>query len=150
MNEALEIKKKIEMLVSRLGFGGEAIVKQRDQAFLVHLAVDTPAILIGRDGEGLYALQHLLRLLCLRPQAEGSRPIILDINGYREKKEDFITQSVKAAIAAAEATGQEQILPPMNSFERRLIHVLVAKHPGFTSESTGEGPERQVVIKPAG
>lgn len=91
------------------------------------------------------ALNHLLQMIARKNQ---SKAIFLDINHYRQERENLITELAKAAAKKALATKEEIFLPAMNSYERRLVHVALAVHPDVTTESAGAGKGRYVVIKP--
>ena len=72
----------------------------------------------------------------------------LDVNNYRRERERLIAELAKAAAHKAILNKEEIQLPPMNAYERRLIHLEIASHPDLKTESIGEGKERRVVIKP--
>jgi predicted RNA-binding protein Jag len=91
------------------------------------------------------ALNHLLQMIARKNQ---SKAIFLDINHYRQERENLITELAKAAAKKALATKEEVFLPAMNSYERRLVHVALVAHPDVTTESIGTGKGRYVVIKP--
>ena len=91
------------------------------------------------------ALNHILQMIARKNQ---SKAIFLDINHYRQERENLITELAKAAAKKALATKEEVFLPAMNSYERRLVHVALAAHPEVVTESIGAGKGRYVVIKP--
>jgi len=91
------------------------------------------------------ALNHLLQMIARKNQ---SKAIFLDINHYRQERENLITELAKAAAKKALATKEEILLPAMNSYERRLVHVALMAHPDVITESAGAGKGRYVVIKP--
>lgn len=90
------------------------------------------------------ALQELTRLAVQQETGEFSR-LILDVAGSREKREGELEQIVSAAIAKIEEGASQAALPPMSSYERKLVHDIVSEK-GFHSESQGEGPDRHTVI----
>ncbi len=73
---------------------------------------------------------------------------IIDINNYRKEREKLIIELAKAAAQKAVTTKLEVKLPSMNAYERRLIHVELSIRPDVKTESTGEGHDRGVIIKP--
>ncbi len=91
------------------------------------------------------AVNHVLQMVAKKNQTEA---IFLDINNYRHDRERLIAELARAAAKKASATKTEVALPAMNSYERRLVHMELAVHPGVKTESAGEGKERYVVIKP--
>ena len=90
------------------------------------------------------ALQELTRLAVQQETGEFSR-LILDIAGSREKRESELEKLVDAAIGRIEEGATQAALPPMSSYERKLVHDLVSEK-GYQSESQGEGADRHTVI----
>ena len=93
------------------------------------------------------ALQELTRLAVQQETGEFSR-LILDIAGSREKREGELEELVSAAIARIEDGASQAALPPMSSYERKLVHDMVSDK-GYQSESQGEGADRHTVITAA-
>lgn len=100
--------------------------------------------LIGRHGETLDALQELTRLAVQSKTNERSR-LMLDILGYREGRRKAIQAIARDAVAQVQETGEDLPLKPMNPFERKVVHDVVAAA-GLYSDSTGVGPNRHVVV----
>lgn len=90
------------------------------------------------------ALQELVRLVVQNNNGAFSR-LILDIGGSRDARQAELAGLVEAAIARIEEGATDAALPPMSSYERKLVHDLVADR-GFASESQGEGRDRHTVI----
>ena len=101
---------------------------------------------LTRDEVGfmLPALEHVVNLMTRR---EKLPPYVVDVNYYRKERERLIAELARAAARKAVATKTEVELPPMNGYERRLVHVEIATHPELTTESVGTGKERRVIIK---
>ncbi|MBX0300597.1 DNA-binding protein [Cryobacterium sp. 1639] len=93
------------------------------------------------------ALQELTRLAVQNKTGSFSR-LILDIGGSREARQGELTDLVTRAIERIEAGATEASLPPMSSYERKLVHDIVSER-GFVSESQGEGRDRHTVITAA-
>ncbi len=103
--------------------------------------------LVGRDGEVLEALQELTRLAVQAKTGDRSR-LMLDVAGYRSGRKAELTNLAKEAIEKVRATGKPLELEPMNPFERKVVHDVVAEA-GLGSESDGVEPYRYVVVRPA-
>ncbi|MGJ6981583.1 protein jag [Aestuariimicrobium soli] len=112
----------------------------------VSIVTDTD-VLVGKDGEVLAALQELSRLAVMTETGHRSR-LMLDIGGHREKRVKELQNIARDAIAEVKETGEKVRLQPMNPFERKVVHDVVAEQ-GLTSESEGVEPKRCVVILPA-
>lgn len=102
--------------------------------------------LVGPDGEVLDALQELTRLAVQAKTGERSR-LMLDIAGYRKSRRAELTRVGEEAVARVRATGQSVSLEPMNPFERKVVHDVVAAA-GLRSDSAGVEPHRHVVVHP--
>lgn len=73
--------------------------------------------------------------------------IFVDVNNYRKERERLLAELAKAAAHKALMTKGEISLPPMNSYERRLIHVELASRPDVKTDSVGEGKDRHIVVR---
>lgn len=112
-----------------------------------HVSVVTDAtILVGKDGEVLEALQDLCRLAVMTETGKRSR-LMLDVAGHRDRRRRELTDLATDAVEEAKASGEPVPLTPMNPFERKIVHDVVAAA-GLTSESDGEEPNRRVVVIP--
>lgn len=143
-----KIKKHSKELLTKLGFDAEPIVTQQDEIIFVNLQIDTPGLLIGRGGEGLEALQHVLRLLISRDEEIINSNVVVDIAGYRDKKIENVKKLARDKAYLVLSTGTPETLPEMTSYERRIVHMVVTNIADVETESVGEGRERKVVIKP--
>ncbi len=108
---------------------------------------DDMALLIGRHGQTLDAIQELTRMVVGRRLDERVR-IIVDVEDYRKRREARLEEKAgEAAERVLQSGGTEEALEPMNPFERKLVHDAVAMIDGVESSSRGEEPERYVVIR---
>lgn len=113
-----------------------------------HVSIVTDAnVLVGTDGAVLEALQDLCRLAVMTETGKRSR-LMLDVAGHRDKRRRELTDLASDAVEEAKASGEQVRLTPMNPFERKIVHDVVAAA-GLTSESDGEEPNRRVVVIPA-
>ena len=104
-------------------------------------------ILIGKDGEILEALQHILRLAIAKKFKQNLK-ILLDINGYREKRKNTLTIMANRLADKAKRTGRKHKTDPLNPYERRIIHTLFKHNRNITTKSEGEGHTKKVIITP--
>ena len=104
-------------------------------------------ILIGRRGQTMVSLQHIVRLI-VSHRTEERLPIVLDVEGYKQRR----CEGLRAlAIRLADQVTNRKMpftMEPMTAFERRVIHLALADHPDVMTESTGLGNARKVVISP--
>ena len=104
-------------------------------------------ILIGRHGDTLSALQFLLGLLVSR-QADRRVRVIVDVEGYRERRARMLRDIAMRAADRAQRYRQPIFLDPMIPSERRIVHMTLADHPSVGTHSIGEGDSRRVVVSP--
>jgi spoIIIJ-associated protein len=103
--------------------------------------------LIGQDGATLEALQELTRLAVAQSTGVRSR-LMLDVGEYRAKRRADLTRLAGETARRVSSSGQPERLAPMNPFERKVVHDVVATAAGVRSESEGEEPNRRVVVLP--
>ena len=104
-------------------------------------------ILIGKDGEILEGLQHILRL-AIAKKFKDNLKILVDINGYRDKRKNALTIMAKRLADKAKRTGRKHKTDPLNPYERRIIHTLFKHNRNITTKSEGEGHTKKVIITP--
>ncbi len=110
---------------------------------------DDLGILIGRRGQTLSCLQYIVRLI-VGHQTEAWVPIIIDVEGYKQRRYEALQALAWRIAEQVKAGGEPFTLEPMSAYERRIIHLTLAEHPDVTTQSIGEGEARQVVILPKG
>lgn len=102
---------------------------------------------IGRRGETLDAIQYLASLVANKVCKERVR-VVLDIGGYRYRRESTLIGMAERAAENVVRSGREYSLEPMNPAERRIVHSALQSYPGVTTYSEGEEPDRHVIIAP--
>lgn len=149
-NKLSQIKDIIEELLRQMDFSGEVVMDDQDPDFLrANIKSPEAAYLIGRGGEVLLALQEIIRSAVAKKISEPVR-FIVDVNDYRQSRFVLLKEMAQRAAQEVQETGQEQWLAPMNSYERRVVHLALKEMSGIKSESDGLGEERRIVIRPAG
>jgi spoIIIJ-associated protein len=103
--------------------------------------------LIGPDGATLEALQELTRLAVAQSTGVRSR-LMLDVGEFRAKRRADLTALAGETARRVGTSGQPERLAPMNPFERKVVHDVIASVAGVHSESEGEEPNRRVVVLP--
>ncbi|KKS65015.1 MAG: Single-stranded nucleic acid binding R3H domain protein [Parcubacteria group bacterium GW2011_GWC1_43_12] len=142
------VKKAIEELIGKMDFSGNVEVSAREEGYIVaEISTSEASFLIGRSGETLDALQHLARNI-INKGKEDPVKFIVDINGYRKSRLDMLVSMAKNLAREALENKEAKWLPAMNPFERRAVHMALSQTEGIKTESSGEGEERKIVIKP--
>lgn len=134
---------KIEALIKGTVNGTENSCEVVD----LNIEISDPQILIGEKGQTLFEIQKLLRVI-LNKKIKKIFYLNLDINSYKKKKEDYLKDFAKSAADEASVSKKEKTLPPMSSYERKIIHTEVSKRNDVIAESFGDGLERRIIIKP--
>jgi len=114
---------------------------------LVDIHGNDLGVLIGRRAEILNALQYLVNLIVSK-QVEHWVQVVVDVEGYRARRERQLRQMARRMADQALKTGRRQVLEPMSASERRIIHLELREHPEVTTLSIGEEPSRKVTIVP--
>ena len=145
-NQLLEdfLTEYIEGLCKRVGTTYEVEYSYTPNGLLVNLLGSEMGKLIGYRGEGMSSLQHILNSLASKQEFDTH--IILDIEGYKARREQALINLAKKTANKALISHKNIAIEPMNSYERRIIHSAVAGMDGITTESTGEGRNRHVVF----
>ncbi len=112
---------------------------------LVEISGNDLSILIGRKAETLNSLQYITSLI-LNQKMGSWMPLMIDVQGYRFRRERQLRQLARRLADQAVSTGRKQVLEPMPANERRLIHLELRYHPFVKTESVGEEPTRKTTI----
>lgn len=144
-----EIKNFIEEFLKKTGFDFENInlVLEVDSgSYWCAIASRDSRNLIGRDGETIQAINHLLKRALEHKCGENTPHVIIDVNGYQKSQIEKIKTIAYMMAERARFFKSSVELSPMNAFERRIVHEFVSKHADLASESAGIGLSRRVVI----
>lgn len=124
---------------------GEVEDPKEQAPILVEIHGDDLSILIGRRSETLNALQYISSLI-VGKELERWIPLVIDVEGYRSRRERQLRQLARRMAEQAVNTGRRQVLEPMPANERRIIHLELRDHPDVITESIGDEPNRKVTI----
>jgi spoIIIJ-associated protein len=126
---------------------GEVDEMRGKRAILVDITGKDLSVLIGKRSETLNALQYITRLIVCKELGENVT-VVLDVEGYRTRRERQLRQLAHRMAEQAIKTGRKQTLEPMPPNERRIIHMELRNDEHVTTESYGEEPHRKVTIIP--
>ena len=142
-----KIKEDIIEITKLMGMSVNLEVRRRDESITIKLFSDHNAVLIGRNGSTIAALQTIIRQIISNEVNEHIN-IILDVENYKEKRVRNIEFLAKKVAREVAKTKVETKLDSMNSYERRIVHSILSDNKYVYTESIGEEPNRCVVIKP--
>lgn len=118
----------------------------KNNTFYINLKTDNDSIVIGKNSKNLKALTSIL-IKYLRINELDEFKFILDVSNYKKHKEKKLIFLAKNIAKEVLKTGVEVNLDPMNSYERRIVHNALSNFKNIVTESSGEEPNRYVVIK---
>ena len=128
----------------------EITVDNGSKTTLFSVEVSEPHFFLGHEGEGLSALNHLIRRIVESKRDINEREgvnIMIDINGFQKKRIDGLKATAHMMAERARYFKSSIEVDPMSSFERRIIHEFLSEEVDLKTESVGEGMSRRVVIK---
>ena len=121
-------------------------VRRRDDNITIKIFSDHNAVLIGRNGSTIEALQTIIRQI-VHNETREFIGVILDVENYKDKRIKNLEYLAKKVAKEVKETKVETKLDSMNSYERRIIHSTLSENKYVYTESVGEEPNRCVVIK---
>ncbi len=137
----------IKEIVNAMDLPVKTQIEEDGQTIKVNMQGDDLGVLIGRRGETLDAMQYLVNL-AVNKNLEKRRKIVLDVEGYRKRREETLQKLALRLADKAKKRGKSVILEPMNSHERRIIHTALQVRDDIYTFSEGEEPYRKIVIAP--
>ena len=141
------LKECLNKIMTLMNINSNLEVRRREKNIEIKIFSDQNSLLIGANGRNLEALQNILRQILLKEIGSDYR-ITLDVENYKEKRISHLEKMVKQIAKEVAKTKVEAKLDRMNSYERRIVHNALSKNKYVYTESIGEEPNRQVVIKP--
>jgi spoIIIJ-associated protein len=140
----------VEELLERMGI--DAIAEPTTHRGHVYVDIvdgpeDDMALLIGRHGQTLDAIQELARTSVGRRLDDRIR-VLVDVGDYRKRAEERLVEQAREIAERVQRTGEEEHLDPMNAYERKLVHDVIAEFDSLESVSEGADPDRFVVVRP--
>ena len=140
------IKDYISNLSEKMNIEITTEIREVENSYNVKLVSNNNAILIGKDGRTINAIQTLLRK-SIENELHFPVKVNVDVANYKEKNLRRKAFEIKKIAYEVQKTKVDVSLEPMNSYERREIHNMIDQIPNVTTESIGEGKERHIVIK---
>ena len=134
-------------LLEKSNLPSDVRIDQREDGRLtLEILADDPAIVIGKHGATLEALQLISNIHAGRINEGAPVRVILDTEDYRYRREQSLLRMASRAAQEVRRTGRSRLLAPLNPFERRLIHSALGDMDGVTTESEGDGLYKQIRV----
>jgi len=137
----------VEELLALMEIPATVESEDLEDSFSIDVSGDNLGMLIGRHGHTLDSFQYLVNIIANKNKLERKR-VIVDIEGYRKQKTGEIKAMAERIVGKVLVRQKSITLRPMNAYERKLVHTVVGDYSGVSSTSSGEDPERKVVISP--
>ena len=141
------IKELVKDITTLMGLNINMEVKKREESLNITIYADNNAVLIGKNARTLNAINTIIRQSVYKEIGENFK-FVLDVSEYKQKREWNLEKMAKQIAREVAKTKVEAKLDPMNSYERRIIHNTLTNNKKVYTESSGEEPNRYVVIKP--
>jgi len=132
-------------ILKRIGIDGEIESDFSDGSLHLNMVSDSPALLIGKHGQTLDAIERILNCI-INKNALAKRKVFVDTEGYRERRENMLVDLAHQVAAKVRRTRQDVVLSPMSAKDRRIIHITLQSDDSVTTFSQGEGDMRRIVI----
>ena len=134
-------------LLERANLPADVRIDQREEGRLtLEILADDPAIVIGKHGATLEALQLISNIHAGRINDGAPVRVILDTEDYRYRREQSLLRMANRVAQEVRRTGRPRLLAPLNPFERRLIHTALGELDGVATESEGDGLYKQIRV----
>ncbi len=146
--DAALAREVVERVAAEVGAHCRVEVEERAEELVATCVGDDLALLIGRHGQTIDAIQYLANSIVNRDRREGRVRIIVDAAGYRARRAATLEELAARSAEQASATGQRIELEPMSAVERRVVHEFLKEDPEVETASEGVEPNRFVVILP--
>lgn len=132
-------------ILKRIGIDGEIESDFTDGSLHLNMVTDSPALLIGKHGQTLDAIERILNCI-INKNALAKRKVFVDTEGYRERRENMLVDLAHQVAAKVRRTRQDVVLSPMSAKDRRIVHITLQSDDSVSTFSQGEGDMRRVVI----
>ncbi|MFH0969719.1 MAG: R3H domain-containing nucleic acid-binding protein [Patescibacteria group bacterium] len=147
------VEETVKELMDKAGFPCEIESKKNDSeeqsGIICNIKTSEDSnLLIGQYGINLQAFQHIARLIIRKKLSDEKVNFTLDVNSYRDQKNQSVIEQAKEAAQQAMNKGRVIIMKPMSAYERRLVHMELSKNEKVSTESVGEGENRKILVKP--
>ena len=141
------IEELLEQVVRALGLDAEVEVADDGEIVTGTVRGEELGLFIGRHGQTIDAVQHLAQRMAGGRDGEGRR-IVIDAEGYRERRETMLQRQADQAAEDALRTGRPVALDAMTASERRIVHEYLREHDELQTYSEGDEPDRHLVVAP--
>ena len=146
---ATEARLLLTRVVDALGVDGRVNVREDDDAITLTCSGADVALLIGRHGQTIDAVQYLMNAISHRTHGDERKEVIVDAAGYRDRRRVTLESLAVRTAQQVTTSGERVELDPMTAVERKVVHLKLKEFDGVETASEGTEPNRYVVVLPA-
>ena len=146
--EGARVRELLERVAEGLGVSLAMVLEEDEEQITATLTGPDLAVLIGRHGQTIDAIQYLANAILRRDRETAHKHVVIDASGYRARRASNLETLVRRSAERASATGQRVELDPMTAVERKIVHELLRDDPEIETTSEGTEPNRYVVVLP--
>jgi spoIIIJ-associated protein len=146
---ATEARLLLTRVVDALGVDGRVDLREDDDVITLTCSGADVALLIGRHGQTIDAVQYLLNAISHRMYGDERKEVIVDAAGYRERRRVTLESLAVRTAQQVTTSGERVELDPMTAVERKVVHLKLKEFAGVETASEGTEPNRYVVVLPA-
>src|SRR5215210_6945247 len=143
-----EVRNLVSSILEAMDFDASVEVYDAGGFIAADVAPSDTALFIGQKGETIDALQYLVNVSAFKGRSFFKR-IVLDAEGYRQRRVEAIQGMAHRTARRAVRESRTVEMPPMNSSERRVVHMYLSENPNVSTESEGSGDGRRVKVSPS-
>jgi spoIIIJ-associated protein len=145
---AADARALVARIVAALGVDARVEAREDDEAIVVSCSGPDVALLIGRHGQTIDAIQYLLNAIGHHTYGDERKAVVVDAAGYRERRRATLEALALRTAERVLATGGREELEPMTAVERKVVHLCLKDVAGVATTSEGTEPNRYVVVLP--
>jgi spoIIIJ-associated protein len=142
------VRELLERVVEALGLDADIEVTDDGETCTGTVNGEDLGLFIGRHGQTIDAVQHLAQRMAGPRSGDAARRIVVDAEGYRERREQMLQRQADQAVEDALRHERPVALDAMTASERRLVHEYLRDHEGVQTYSEGDEPDRHLVVAP--
>ncbi|MHB8648985.1 MAG: RNA-binding cell elongation regulator Jag/EloR [Gaiellaceae bacterium] len=146
---AADARRLVTAIVAALAVDGRVDVREDAETVTITSTGADVALLIGRHGQTIDAVQYLLNAIGHRTHGDGRKEIVVDAAGYRERRRSTLESLAVRTAQDVRTTGAPVELEPMTAVERKVVHLKLKEFAGVQTASEGMEPNRHVIVLPA-
>ena len=146
---ASDVRGLVGRISATLGVAGHVDVHEDDDAVTATVSGADVALLIGRHGQTIDAIQYLLNAMTHRTYGDERKDVVVDAAGYRERRRATLESLATRTAQQVLTSGERVELEPMTAVERKVVHLKLKEIDGVETTSEGTEPNRYVIVLPA-